>query len=199
MRPEYLIPLAAYLLGSIPFGFLLVRITEGKDIRALGSGNIGATNVFRRNRLTGLLTFVLDAGKGYLAVALAAWLGGGAGWQAGAAVLAIIGHVFTIWLGFKGGKGVATGCGAYLALSPLAVLTTLGFFVLILLSTRYVSAASIGATALFPICAFLYRDPAPVLVGAVLGALLIIGKHHQNIKRILSGTENKFELGTPTE
>jgi acyl phosphate:glycerol-3-phosphate acyltransferase len=196
MQPEFLIPLIGYLLGSIPFGYILVRCTEGKDIRAFGSGNIGATNVFRKSRITGILTLVLDAGKGYLAVVLAGWLGGGVEWQAAAAVAAIVGHVFTVWLGFKGGKGVATGCGAYLALSPAAVLTTLGLFVLILILTRYVSAASIGATALFPLWAYLWGEPAWVLIGAALGALLIIAKHHQNIRRILSGAEDKMAPGT---
>jgi acyl phosphate:glycerol-3-phosphate acyltransferase len=196
MRIEYLIPLASYLLGSIPFGYLLVKSTEGKDIRSFGSGNIGATNVFRRSRLAGILTLILDAGKGYLAVILAGWLGGGVEWQAAAAVCAIIGHIFTIWLRFKGGKGVATGCGAYLALSPLALLTTLALFVLILCLTRYISAASIGATALFPLWAYLYGEPALLLLGAALGAILIIAKHYQNIRRLLSGTENKFALGT---
>ncbi len=196
MRLEYLIPLTSYLLGSIPFGYLLIRSTEGKDIRSFGSGNIGATNVFRRSRLAGILTLVLDAGKGYLAVILAGWLGGGLGWQAAAAFFAIIGHIFTVWLRFKGGKGVATGCGAYLALSPLAVLTTLGLFVLILLLTRYISASSIAATAFFPFWAYLYGESAPVLLAAVLGAVLIIAKHHQNIRRLLSGTENKLILGT---
>jgi len=196
MQIEYLIPLVSYLLGSVPFGYLLFRSTEGKDIRSFGSGNIGATNVYRKSRLGGILTLVLDAGKGYLAVLLAGWLGGSSGWQAAAAVFAIIGHVFTIWLRFKGGKGVATGCGAYLALSPPALLTTLGLFILILLLTRYISAASIVATALFPIWAYLYREPASLIWGAVLGAVLIIIKHHQNIRRLLSGTENKFILGT---
>jgi len=196
MRLEYLIPLVAYLLGSIPFGYLLVRSTEGKDIRSLGSGNIGATNVFRRHRLSGILTLLLDAGKGYLAVVMAGWLGGSEEWQAVAAVFAIMGHIFTIWLKFKGGKGVATGCGAYLAISPLAVLTTLGLFVLILLMTRYISAASIGATAFFPFWAYLYGKPAPVLLWAILGSALIIAKHHQNIRRLISGTENKFVAGT---
>lgn len=196
MQLQYLIPLAAYLLGSIPFGYILVRSTEGKDIRSFGSGNIGATNVFRRNRLTGILTLALDAGKGYLAVLVAGWLGGGLEWQAAAAVAAIAGHIFTVWLRFKGGKGVATGCGAYLALSAPAVLTTLVLFVLILLATRYISAASIGATALFPLWAYLWGAPAPVLVGAVIGAVLIIARHHQNIRRLLSGTENKLALGT---
>jgi acyl phosphate:glycerol-3-phosphate acyltransferase len=196
MRPEFFIPLTAYLLGSIPFGYILVRCTEGRDIRSLGSGNIGATNVFRRSRLIGILTLALDAGKGYLAVLVAGWLGGSVDWQAAAAVAAIIGHVFTIWLGFKGGKGVATGCGAYLAISPLAVATTLVAFVLILALSRYISAASIGATALFPFWAYLYGVPAGVLFWGILGALLIIAKHHQNIRRLLSGTENKFALGT---
>jgi glycerol-3-phosphate acyltransferase PlsY len=196
MKPEYLIPLLAYLLGSIPFGYLLIRSTEGKDIRSFGSGNIGATNVFRRNRLTGIVTLLLDAGKGYLAVALAGWMGGNLNWQATAAVFAIVGHIFTVWLRFKGGKGVATGCGAYLALSPMAVLTTLGLFVLILLLTRYISASSIGATAFFPLWAYFYGEPAPVIMWAALGAVLIIAKHHQNIRRLIAGTENKLVVGT---
>jgi glycerol-3-phosphate acyltransferase PlsY len=122
MRLEYLIPLMAYLLGSIPFGYILIKFAKGHDIRLFGSGNIGATNVFRENRTAGILTLVLDGGKGYLAVIIAGWLGGGPEWQAAAAVFAIAGHVFTIWLRFRGGKGVATGCGAYLALSPSAVI-----------------------------------------------------------------------------
>lgn len=195
MRIEYFIPVIAYFLGSIPFGFLLVRSTEGKDIRKLGSGNIGATNVYRSSRWAGILTLVLDAGKGYLAVALAGWISASLEWQAVAAMAAIIGHVFTVWLRFKGGKGVATGCGAYLALSPLAVLTTLGVFVLVLLWTRYISAASIAATALFPLWAYIYGYPASVLLWASLGALLIIVKHQQNVRRILSHTENKFSMG----
>jgi glycerol-3-phosphate acyltransferase PlsY len=196
MRIEYLIPILSYLLGSIPFGYILIKSTEGKDIRSFGSGNIGATNVFRKSRLAGVLTLLLDAGKGYLAVLLAGWLGGSVEWQTAAAVCAIAGHIFTIWLRFKGGKGVATGCGAYLALSPPALLTTLGLFIIILLLTRYISAASIGATAFFPLWAYVYREPAPLFWGAALGAALIIVKHHQNIRRLLSGTENKFVLGT---
>jgi acyl phosphate:glycerol-3-phosphate acyltransferase len=196
MRIEYLILLISYLLGSIPFGYILVKFSEGKDIRSFGSGNIGATNVFRRSRWSGVLTLILDAGKGYLAVLLAGWLGGDEEWQAAAAVFAIIGHVFTIWLRFKGGKGVATGCGAFLALSPPALVTTIVVFILILLLTRYISAASIGATASFPIWAFVYHEPAPLLWGAIFGGILIILKHHQNIRRLISGTENKFALGT---
>lgn len=196
MQAEYLIPILAYLLGSIPFGFLLVRSTEGKDIRTMGSGNIGATNVFRRNRWAGILTLVLDAGKGYLAVLAAGWITGNLNWQACAAVFAIIGHIFTVWLRFKGGKGVATGCGSYLALSPLAVLAAIGVFVLILLLTRYVSASSIVATAFFPFGAYIFGEPVSVLLWMLVGALLIIAKHYPNIRRLLSGTENRFILGT---
>jgi glycerol-3-phosphate acyltransferase PlsY len=196
MRTVYLIPLIAYLLGSIPFGYILIKSAHGKDIRSYGSGNIGATNVFRKSRAAGILTFLLDAGKGYLAVLVAAWLGGSAEWQAAAAVAAIIGHVFTVWLGFKGGKGVATGCGAYLAILPLAVSTTLVVFVLVLILTRYISASSIAATALFPLWAHLYGAPGAVFFWAVAGAVLIILKHHQNIRRLISGTENKLVFGT---
>jgi len=192
MQIEYLIPILSYLLGSIPFGYLLIKYKEGQDIRSIGSGNIGATNAFRKSRTIGILTFVLDAGKGYLAVALAAWMHASIEWQAAAAVFAIIGHIFTVWLRFKGGKGVSTWCGAYLALCPPALLTAMGFFVLILVLTRYVSAASIGATALFPLLAYIYKVPVPVIIGAGLGAVLIILRHRQNIQRILSGNENKI-------
>jgi glycerol-3-phosphate acyltransferase PlsY len=195
-RPELLIPIISYLLGSIPFGYILVRCTEGKDIRSLGSGNIGATNVFRRSRMIGVLTFVLDAGKGYLAVAIAGWLGGSVGWQAAAGFAAIFGHIFTVWLRFKGGKGVSTGCGAYLALSWPALLTTLAVFLMITVLTRYISVASIAATACFPFLAYLFGSPPAVLFWGTLGALLIIARHHQNIRRLLSGTENRFVPGT---
>lgn len=196
MRLEYLALLIAYLLGSIPFGYILVRSTEGTDIRSFGSGNIGATNVFRKSRWAGILTLVLDAGKGYLAVVLAGWLGVSPEWQAGAALAAIIGHIFTVWLRFRGGKGVATGCGAYLAISPLAVLTTLGFFLLILILTRYISLSSIGAAALVPFWIYFYGAPAAALFCVAAGSILIITKHHQNIRRLLSGAEDKFALGT---
>ncbi|MEJ2109643.1 MAG: glycerol-3-phosphate 1-O-acyltransferase PlsY [Acidobacteriota bacterium] len=195
MQYEYLIPLIAYFLGSIPFGFLLVKSTQGKDIRKFGSGNIGATNVFRKNRMTGVLTLLFDAGKGALAVAVTGWMGGDTSWQAIAAFAAIIGHVFTVWLRFKGGKGVATGCGAYLVLSPFPVLTTLVVFVLVLASTRYISAASIVATGLFPLWAYLFGVPLPAVLWGAAGALVIVAKHHQNIRRLLSGTENKFLVG----
>ncbi len=196
MGPFLLIPFVSYVLGSIPFGYLLVRAAQKTDIRSTGSGNIGATNVFRKSRWGGVLTLLLDGGKGYLAVSLAAWMGAPRDWQAVAALFAILGHVFTIFLGFKGGKGVATGCGAYLALSPAAVGTTLALFAVTVGLTRYISLASILATAAFPAWAWLYGEPSRLLFWAVIGATVIVAKHHQNIRRLFAGTENKFSVGT---
>ncbi len=199
MTYKVLIPLLGYCLGSVPFGYLLVKLTSGSDIRQAGSGNIGATNVFRKNRTIGILTLVLDAGKGYLAVLAAGWLGGDTGWRAAAAVAAVLGHVFTIFLGFKGGKGVATGFGAFLALSPLAVGTTMIVFFLTAILTRYVSLASILATAAYPLWTFLYHETATVTGAALMGSALIVAKHHQNIRRLLSGEESKFTAGNSHE
>jgi glycerol-3-phosphate acyltransferase PlsY len=196
MKLQYLIPLMGYLLGSIPFGYLLVRITSGKDIRGEGSGNIGATNVFRRSKAIGLLTFLLDAGKGYVAVLAAAWLGGDIGWQSVAAVAAILGHMFTIFLGFKGGKGVATGFGAFLSLSWAPTMTTIAVFILTVALTRYISLASILATGAYPLWVYLYGKPAWAFWAAVAGSAMIIARHHQNIRRLLAGKEAKFGKGS---
>jgi acyl phosphate:glycerol-3-phosphate acyltransferase len=195
MRLEYLFPVIGYLLGSIPFGFLLVKSTQGTDIRAAGSGNIGATNVFRKSRVAGLLTLILDGGKGFLAVVIVRWLGADISWQGITAVAAILGHIFTVWLRFKGGKGAAVGCGAFLAISPLSGGTTLIVFVLTAASTRYISLASILATATFPLWAWLQHQPLPAILWAVIGSAFIVAKHHQNIRRLLTGTEHKFEVG----
>ena len=195
MNVEYLIPLISYLLGSIPFGYIIVRVTEGADIRKTGSGNIGATNVYRKSRWAGVATLLLDAAKGYLAVLVAAWISGDGVWTGIAALCAVVGHVFTVWLRFRGGKGVATGCGAYLAIAPTAIAAALVAFILILVFTRYISAASIAATALFPFCALFFGCPAAIVAWAAPGCILIIAKHHQNIRRILTGTENRFSMG----
>jgi acyl phosphate:glycerol-3-phosphate acyltransferase len=191
----YAIPVIGYLLGSIPFGYLLVRTTEGTDIRKVGSGNIGATNVFRKNRWAGILTLLLDGGKGYLAVCAAAWMGGDELWQSIAAFSAIAGHLFTFWLRFKGGKGVATGCGAYLAMSPAAVGITLVVFVVTLALSRFISLASILATAAFPLWLLLFHSPPMVLLWAIAGSGIIVARHHENIRRLLKGNERKFALG----
>jgi glycerol-3-phosphate acyltransferase PlsY len=196
MEVKYLMPVLGFLLGSIPFGYILVRITTGADIRRTGSGNIGATNVFRQSRTVGVLTFLLDAGKGYAAVWAAGLLGADIAWQSVAAVAAILGHVFTVFLRFRGGKGVAVGFGAFLALTPAALLPTMIVFLLTAILTRYVSLASILATGTYPLWVFLHREPPVVFWMAALGAAIIVAKHHQNIRRLLSGTEGKFALGS---
>jgi glycerol-3-phosphate acyltransferase PlsY len=195
MSQPYWVVVIGYLLGSIPFGYIFVKWATGGDIRRAGSGNIGATNVFRKSKGIGLLTLAADGGKGYLAAAVPAWIGADPAWQAAAAVAAILGHTLTVWLKFKGGKGVATGCGAYLAIAPAAVGTTLIVFLVTVVLTRYISLASILATAAFPLWAYLYGASMPVLSGAIAGSFLIVAKHHQNIWRLLSGTESKFAFG----
>ena len=205
MRPV-LVLIAAYILGSIPFGYLVVRARTGGDVRETGSGGTGATNVSRRaGKLAGVLTLVLDAAKGAAAVLLARWLltedFGINWWVAAAVVLVIVGHCFPVWLRFRGGKGVATGVGAFLALSPLAVAIAGAAFIVIVAATRYVSLGSITAAALFPLCVWLLgsrgtiQQPelAPMLTAAVAGALLIIFMHRANIGRLMSGTESKFK------
>jgi glycerol-3-phosphate acyltransferase PlsY len=194
---------AAYLLGSIPTGYLLVRIFKRQDIRAMGSGNIGATNVMRMGgKSLGAATFLLDVLKGCCAV----WLGGALGaWllpeaphrdaQALAALFAVLGHMYTCWLHFRGGKGVATGFGVFLAASPWAALAAIGVFAVVLAISRYVSLGSVIAAAAFVVFAWYFppgpRPPAFYAVECIV-ALLIIVKHHQNIRRLIAGTESRF-------
>lgn len=196
----------AYLLGSIPTGYLLVRAFRHEDIRTVGSGNIGATNVLRSGgKRLGAATFVLDVLKGAAAV----WMG----WlafrylaiastprdvEALAALFAVLGHMFPVWLRFRGGKGVATGFGVFLVAAPWAALAAIGVFAVMLSITRYVSLSSILGAASFPIFAWFmvsgYRPPFFMAVQVVV-ALLIILKHRQNIRRLLSGTEHR--IGAP--
>ena len=193
----------AYLLGSIPVGYLLVRLFLKQDVRSVGSGNIGATNVLRSGgKGLGLATFLGDMIKGSSAV----YIGGLIGvllapdaqlrnMQALAALSAVLGHVFPVWLRFHGGKGVATGFGVFLVAAPTSALAAIAVFILVLLFTRYVSLASILGGASFPLFAwFLVRGDRPPLFFAVQLAvpLLIIAKHHQNIRRLLNGTESRF-------
>lgn len=187
----------SYLLGSIPFGYILVRVFRGRDIRQTGSGNIGATNVSRTSPALGALTLLLDACKGFAAVALArALFPSSRAVAAAAALCAIVGHMFPVWLRFRGGKGVATGLGSFLMLAPKAILLLLGVFVGVVLVFRYVSLGSIVAVALFPVIAWLLNyDNTPVVLGLTSAAsLLIIVKHHDNVRRLLAGTENRLQL-----
>jgi acyl phosphate:glycerol-3-phosphate acyltransferase len=199
MNPWLISVPLAYLLGSIPFGYLLVKIFRKQDIRTTGSGNIGATNVARSGaKGLGIATLVLDLAKGYIAVVIAEHLAPtNYDLAVVAAVAAILGHVFPVWLGFRGGKGVATALGVFLALTWPSALCTLGVFAVVFALTRYVSLASILAAAAFPLFGFYfvpYRSPI-VIAGFLFIPLLIIVKHHQNIRRLLSGTESRF--GSP--
>jgi glycerol-3-phosphate acyltransferase PlsY len=193
------LPISAYLLGSIPFGFLIVQLGGRGDIRRMGSGNIGATNVAREvGSLSGLLTLLLDAGKGFLAVWIAERVtGGNIRWMMAAAVLAIVGHLFPVWLGFRGGRGVATGVGVFLPICWKAVLIAFIVWLIVLAFWRYVSLASISATASLPFLIYLLYAPPlapPVAVtsGALLIMALIIFRHQPNIVRLLHGEEPQF-------
>ena len=216
------IVVVSYLLGSIPFGYLLVRIFRGQDVRNTGSGNIGATNVARTgSRGLAIATLLLDALKGYVAVAFAFWLAGSHRFTAAdvpaslydsspqmidsrtifllaavAAFCAILGHMFTVWLRFKGGKGVAAAAGAFVALAPKCLLLSLLLFAIVFALTRYVSLGSIVAAASFPWFVLWLnpaeRNTAPILLVITASSALVIVRHKDNIRRLLSGTENRF-------
>ena len=203
MTPYLLTAAFSYLSGSIPFGYLLVRLVRGEDIRKTGSGNIGATNVSRKSPVLGIVTLVLDALKGFVPVALALSLGRRFVeppylLAATAAFFAIVGHIFPVWLKFRGGKGVATGLGSWIGLAPKGVLVMVIVFVVMVAVFRYISLGSITAAAIFPVAAKLlhdYHDTPPVLGFMAASSLLIIAQHHPNIRRLLAGTENKFRSG----
>jgi glycerol-3-phosphate acyltransferase PlsY len=190
--------IAAYLLGGIPFGYLLVRLKTGRDIRQSGSGNIGATNVLRTSgRALGVLTLVLDMTKGFAAVWFASWLTGeNPLWVSVAALAVVLGHAFPAFLGFQGGKAVASFVGAFAFLTPLPLLATVIVFVIAVAGSRYISLGSILGAATFPLAVFLIQHPpAPVTIAAVLGGAFIIWRHKTNIVRLRAGTENVFHFG----
>lgn len=232
MRPAVVI-IVAYLLGSIPFGYLIVRATQGADVRETGSGGTGATNVSRRaGKAAGVVTLVLDALKGAAAVVIAElvlglpilvsagtgghgspplqFLGGdavasawntseGYWWVAAAAIAVIVGHIFPVWLRFRGGKGVATGVGVFLVLTPMAVAFAGAIFVLVVWRTRYVSLGSILAAVSIPVLVLLQNalvrpvvPLAPMLSAAVGGAVLIVFAHRGNVGRLVRGNESRF-------
>jgi glycerol-3-phosphate acyltransferase PlsY len=205
-----IVAIVSYLLGSIPFGYLLVRIFRGEDIRQIGSGNIGATNVARSGaKGLGIATLALDAIKGALAVWLAALLASSKYNLCGdfvvfpcvltlrlmswAALFAVIGHVFPVWLRFKGGKGVATALGVFCVLFPKAILVALAIFILVVAVTRYVSLGSILGAIAFPVAAYFMQNPDWLSLLLASGvSLIIVLKHHQNIGRLMAGTESRF-------
>jgi len=188
-----IIVIVAYLVGSIPFGYLIVRKKIGADIRQTGSGGTGATNVSRRaGKAAGVLTLLLDAAKGSAAVLIAKALTGDEWVIAAAAIAALVGHIFPVWLGFRGGKGVATGVGIFLVLAPIALLCAGVIFVAIVALTRYVSLGSIVAAVLIPVFVWWQSDWRPLLIAAVVGAALIVFAHRGNIQRLASGTESRI-------
>ena len=192
MRDFFLVALVAYLLGSIPFGYLLYRCRAGQDIRMTGSGNIGATNVFRAaGWVTAAATFALDAGKGYAAVVIAAQISHGSDWSlALASVFVLVGHCFPVFLNFRGGKGVATALGAFLGVSPAATFICAVFFALDVAMFGYVSLASILAAAVFPVLLLILGGySVPILVAAFASSFLIILRHRGNIHRLRAGLE----------
>ncbi len=202
MNPHWWIPIAAYLLGSIPFGLLTVKAFGGGDIRAVGSGNIGAANVARNaGVVAGVLTLILDAAKGYASVWIAERSSGGNGrWMMAAAVAAVIGHMFPVWLGFKGGKGVATGLGVFLGICWEAVAAAAAIWILLVAFWRYSSLGSIIAAAALPALVYLFYAPhhAPpdhVLLGTVLISVLVLWKHRENMRRLTTGKENRLGSG----
>ena len=204
--------LIAYLLGSVPTGFLVAK-ARGIDIRTVGSGNIGATNVFRiLGKTAGALVLLADAAKGCLAVLVVArlvgdWCYPGAGAQArewfrlAAGVAAILGHNYTCWLHFKGGKGVATSAGVLVALIPLALLIGLGIWLVVFALSRYVSLASISAALVLPFAAWALGESKTMIAVTAALAALAIYKHKANIKRLMNGTENRIgrEKATPSD
>jgi glycerol-3-phosphate acyltransferase PlsY len=196
MKAFLFIAAFSYLLGSIPFGYLLVRIFRRQDIRQSGSGNIGATNVARSSPGLGLLTLLLDALKGLAAVALARALAPGENVLAGVAALsAILGHVFPVWLKFRGGKGVATGFGSCLILAPKTTLVAVAIFLAVVAAFRYVSLGSIIAVASLPWLAWALADRQAtpgMLLCLAAASILIVAQHHDNIRRLLAGTENRL-------
>ncbi len=190
--------IAAYLIGAIPFGFLLVKLKTGGDVRTAGSGNIGATNVLRTSgRAAGIATLLLDIAKGYFAVWLAGRITGGGALSSSAAALAVMaGHAYPVFLRFRGGKAVACFVGAFLYLTPAAIGAAAILFIGIVAVTRFISLASIIGAGTFPLAVWLILHPPwPVLVAAMVACAFIIYRHQANLERLHRGTEHVFSFG----
>jgi acyl phosphate:glycerol-3-phosphate acyltransferase len=198
MTTGLLVLAAAYLIGGIPFGYLLVKLRRGEDVRTLGSGNIGATNVLRTSGTgLGVLTLLLDVAKGAFGVWLAdRFLHGSTGWMSAAALAVMAGHAFPIYLRFRGGKAVASFVGAFLYLAPVPMLACLVVFAAVVAYSRHISLGSITAAGLFPFGVWLIEHPpAPVVLAAAAAGAFIVVRHRANIARIRAGNEHVFSLG----
>jgi glycerol-3-phosphate acyltransferase PlsY len=192
--------LIAYLLGGIPFGFVLVKLTTGKDVRASGSGNIGATNVLRTvGRTVAIATLVLDIAKGFVAVWLAATLTADSPlWTSLAALAVMAGHAYPVFLKFKGGKAVASFTGAFAYLTPLPFFATAVVFFVVVIATRHISAGSIVGAATFPFGVWMITHPAaPILAASIIAGAFIVYRHKSNIERLRAGNENVFRWKRP--
>jgi len=190
--------LAAYLIGAIPFGYLVVKLTTGTDVRSSGSGNIGATNVWRSTgRAAGIVTLLLDIAKGAFAVWLTGKLtAGNINWMSAAALAVMAGHAFPVFLKFQGGKAVASFVGAYLVLAPIPLLAVLIVFIGVVAATRHVSLGSVLAGGMFPLAVWIFMQPPLSLVAAsIISGAFIIYRHRANLARIRAGTEHVFSLG----
>ena len=191
-----LVVIIAYLIGSIPFGYLIVRARGGGDVRETGSGGTGATNVSRRaGRVAGVLTLILDALKGAVAIVITTLIlnGGNTDWPiAAAAIAVIVGHIFPVWLKFRGGKGVATGAGVFLALAPLAVLWAGVVFVIVVGWRKMISLGSIAGALTIPVYVWFATHSTPLFTASLVGASLIVFAHRENIARIWAGTESRI-------
>ena len=182
-----------YFVGSVPFSFLVARVFGVRDVRTVGSGNVGATNVMRSaGKVPGLLALLLDGAKGAATVVLARQVSVSEFEVCVASLFAVIGHLFPVWLGFRGGKGVATGAGLFLPLAPMALGASLLLFALTLAATRYVSLASMVASAGLPVAAYLLGASPTVAITAVLTGALVVARHHQNVSRLLKGLEPRM-------
>jgi acyl phosphate:glycerol-3-phosphate acyltransferase len=183
----------AYLIGSVPFALILARRWGGADLRQLGSGNLGAANVLRTAGVrAGVVVALLDVAKGVASVLLAQRLAGNGAAPAAAGLAAVIGHVYPIWLGFRGGKGVATACGVFAMLTPVAVVPALGIFVAAVWATRYISVGSVLASAALPPIAYALDSPQAAVVAAMGAAALIVFRHRSNLRRVRLGTERRI-------
>ncbi len=187
--------IAAYAIGSIPFALILARRRGIRDLRRIGSGNLGAANVWRAAGATaGVLVALLDIAKGAAGVVVAERLTGGAAAPAAAGVAAVVGHIYPVWLGFRGGKGVATSCGVFAVLTPLAVLPALAVFFVSVWITKYISAGSVMASLALPPLAYATGSPTPVIAAAAAVAALIVFRHRSNLKRVRAGTEPRVGM-----
>jgi glycerol-3-phosphate acyltransferase PlsY len=185
--------IAGYLLGSIPFAYLLARRHRGIDLRVSGSGNVGAANLLRTTtKKIGVSAMVLDMGKGIASVLVARQIDPGATGPTVAGIAAVLGHIYPVWLGFRGGKGVATTCGVFAVLAPLATAIASVFFIVTVWWTRYVSLGSVVASALLGPLAYLTGAPGITVIGAVIVAGIVIERHRSNLSRMMAGVERRI-------